>query len=268
MSTQCPSGNSDLYGVGVRVGLYAQWVATLLVTVFDPKTEASYRIANLIIQWSIFLGLCTQSGRGDPVVGAIITQYLLFGSLSSVTGDGIGHFGHFSGIFRVVFYTAVAAYGCWFWYEGIDVMSIAGCADTAFFGGVTIHGWFRTLGKAVSVLGLVLCVCSLFYSVYATARRFRNGLREGFERRPKVRPRVELVLLALSMGLIAISIALVENLIVANEVDGVGIAEIGTVGQLIPLLAGVLGCAMSVWKIVVHRLFLRKRCWFLFGYHL
>lgn len=268
MATQCPSGNSDLYGIGVRVGLYAQWVATLLVTVFDPKTESTYRIANLIIQWSVFLGLCTQSSQGDPVVGAIITQYLLFGSLSSVTGDGIKHFSHFSGIFRVVFYTAVAAYGCWFWYQGIDVMSIEGCPDIAFFRGVTIHGWFRTLGKVVSVLGLVICVCLLFYSVYATARRFRKGFREGFGRREKVRPQVELVLLLLSMALIGISIYLVEHLIMVNNIDGVGIPQIGTVGQLIPLLAGGLGCAMSIWKILVHRLFLRKRCWFLFGYHL
>ncbi|UKZ85260.1 uncharacterized protein TrAFT101_001128 [Trichoderma asperellum] len=267
-STQCPSGNSDLYGVGVRVGLYAQWVATLLVTVFDPKTESTYRIANLIIQWSIFLGLCTQSSQGDPVVGAIITQYLLFGSLSSVTGDGIKHFSHFSGIFRIVFYTAVSAYGCWFWYEGIDDMFIPGCADVAFFGGVTIHGWFRTLGKVVSVLGVVICVGLVFYSVYATKKRLSKGFREGFGRREKVRPRVELVLLVLSMGLIGVSISLVEYLIQKNEIDGVGRKEIGTVGQLIPLLAGGLGCAMSVWKILVHRLFLKKRCWFLFGYHL
>lgn len=268
MSTQCPSGNSDLYGVGVRVGLYAQWIATLLVTVFDPKTESTYRIANLIIQWSIFLGLCTQSSQGDPVVGAIITQYLLFGSLSSVTGDGIKHFSHFSGIFRIVFYTAVSAYGCWFWYKGIDVMFIPGCADIAFFRKVTIHGWFRTLGKVVSVLGLVICGCLVFYSVFATAKRFSKGFKEGFGKTKKVRPRVELALLVLSMALIGISIYLVEHLISENEIDGVGIAEIGTVGQLIPMLAGLLGCAMSMWKILVHRLFLKKRCWFLFGYHL
>jgi hypothetical protein len=267
MST-CPDGNSDLYGVGVRVGLYGQWVATLLVTVFDPKTESTYRIANLIIQWSIFLGLCTQSSQGDPVIGAVITQYLLFGSLSSVTGNGISHFSHFSGIFRIVFYTAVSAYGCWFWYKGIDVMSSPGCPDTAFFGKVTINGWFRTLGKVVSVGGLIICACLIVFSIFATTKRFSKGFREGFKRKEKVRPRVELVLLVLSMALIGISIYLVEHLIMVNDIQGVGINEIGTVGQLIPLLAGGLGCAMSVWKVVVHRLFLKKRCWFLFGRHL
>ncbi|KAM0255008.1 hypothetical protein ACHAQJ_006236 [Trichoderma viride] len=267
-TSQCPDGNSDLYGVGVRVGLYAQWVATLLVTVFDPKTESTYRIANLIIQWSIFLGLCTQSSSGDPVVGAVITQYLLFGSLSSVTGNGISHFSHFSGIFRIVFYTAVSAYGCWFWYTGIDVMASPGCPDIAFFGHVTIHGWFRTLGKVVSVLGLILCVFFVCFSILATMRRFSKGFREGFKPKQKVRPRVELVLVALSMGLIGISIYLVEHLIMVNDIQGVSIKEIGTVGQLIPLLAGGLGCALSIWRVLVHRQFMKKRCWFLFGRHL
>ncbi|RFU75999.1 hypothetical protein TARUN_6243 [Trichoderma arundinaceum] len=265
---QCPDGNSDLYGVGVRVGLYAQWVATLLTTLFEPKTESTYRIANLIIQWSVFLGLCTQSNPGDSLVGAVITQYLLFGSLSSLTGDGISHFSHFSGIFRIVFYTAVSAYGCWFWFKGIDEMDQPGCPDIAFFGETTIHGWFRTLGKVVSAVGIVLCFFFIGFSVYATTLRFSNGFRNGFKRKEKARPRVELALLVISMALIGISIYLVEHLIVVNDIQGVGIDDIGSVGQLIPLLAGGLGCALSLWKVVVHRLFMKKRCWFLFGYHL
>ncbi|KAL7933593.1 hypothetical protein V8C35DRAFT_303353 [Trichoderma chlorosporum] len=264
----CPGGNSDLYGIGVRVGLYAQWVATLLATLFDPKTESTYRIANLIIQWSIFLGLCTQSQAGDPVIGAVITQYLLFGSLSSLTGDGISHLSHFSGIFRIVFYTAVSAYGCWFWFNGIDDMTNDKCTDIAFFGNVSLHGRFRTAGKVFSVLGVVVCGLSLIYSVFAVTKRFTGGIRRAFEEKEKGRPKVELVLLVLSMALIGMSIYLVEHLIAVNGITGVGIKAIGTVGQLIPLLAGGLACALTIWKIVAHRLFMRRRCWYLFGYHL
>lgn len=264
----CPDGNSDLYGVGVRAGLYAQWVATLLATLFDPKTESTYRIANLIIQWSIFLGLCTQSEPGDPVIGAVITQYLLFGSLSSLTGDGVGHFSHFSGIFRIIFYTAVSSYGCWFWFNGIDDMTVEGCPDIAFFGDVSLHGPFRTAGKVFSVLGIVICVFSLVFSVFATMRRFRGGIRDAFATKERARPKVELVLLVLSMALIGTSIYLVEHLIERNGITQVGVKAITSVGQLIPLLAGGLACAMTLWKIVTHQLFMRKRCWYLFGYHL
>jgi len=269
MPLECQiDGNQDLYGLGVRVGLYAQWVATLLATLLEPETEGPYRVANLIIQSSIFLGLCTQSGSGYSVVGAVITQYLLFGSLSSLTGDGISHFSHFSGIFRVLFYTAVSAYGCWFWFLGVDTMSQPTCPEIVFFGDITVHGGFRTLGKVASVTGLILCVAFLCISVYTTSRRFRRRLREGHTSRTRARPQIEVALLALSMALIGMSIYLIEHLIMANEIKTVGIDEIGTVGQLIPLLAGGLACALMLWRVVVHRLFMRKRCWFLFGYHL
>lgn len=50
MNQVCPfAGNSDLYGIGVRIGLYAQWAATLLVTLFSPEDEETFRIVNLII---------------------------------------------------------------------------------------------------------------------------------------------------------------------------------------------------------------------------
>jgi hypothetical protein len=64
MNQVCPfAGNSDLYGIGVRIGLYAQWAATLLVTLFSPEDEETFRIVNLIIQSAIFLGIYSQSSK-------------------------------------------------------------------------------------------------------------------------------------------------------------------------------------------------------------
>lgn len=265
----CPiAGNSDLYGFGVRVGLYAQWCATLLATLFEPRNESMYRLANLIIQTAIFLGLCTQSTSESSVVGALITQYLLFGSLSSLTGDGISHFSHFSGIVRIFFYIALSSYGCWFWFNGIDSMSKPGCPDIAFFGRTDLHGGFRVLGKIVSAGGLIICVACLCFCLYATSRRFSHGISKAFQRPARKRPQVELGLLFVSMALIGVSATLIEYLVRVNHITDVGIDQIGSVSQLIPLLAGCLACALMLWRVIVHRLFLRKRCWFLFGYHL
>jgi hypothetical protein len=61
MNQVCPfAGNSALYGIEVRIGLYAQWAATLLVTLFSPENEETFRIVNLIIQSATFLGICSQ----------------------------------------------------------------------------------------------------------------------------------------------------------------------------------------------------------------
>ena len=46
-------GNTDLYGLGVRLGVYGQWIATLITTVLDPENEASFRLLNLIDRKSV-----------------------------------------------------------------------------------------------------------------------------------------------------------------------------------------------------------------------
>lgn len=275
-------GNSDLYGVGVRVGLYAQWVATLLSTVFEPRSEAGLRTTNLIIQFAVFIGLCTESARATTTTttphpsAAVITQFLLCGSLSSVTGDGVSHLRSLSGAARLLFYTALSAYGCWFWFVSVDVMGVddgggGGCREVAFFGRTTFEGWFRVLGKVLSVLGLVTCVALLGYWMHLLVTRFRTGFTSGLaaNARPREgRPRIELALLALSAGLLVLSAMAVEYLIRENGVQKVGRADLDSVGQLIPLIAGCMGAAMVVRRIVLHGQFLKKRCLFLFGFHL
>ncbi|KAM3509406.1 hypothetical protein MY11210_006329 [Beauveria gryllotalpidicola] len=291
-------GNSDLYGVGVRVGLYAQWVATLLSTVFEPRSEAGLRTTNLIIQFAVFIGLCTESAGATSTTSglhpsaAVITQFLLCGSLSSVTGDGVGHLRSISGVARLFFYMALSAYGCWFWFAGIDVMhrrrrdgsdggpapgsaALAPCtAEVAFFGRTSFDGWFRVLGKVLSVLGLVVCVALVAYWVYLLVTRFRPGFGRGLAANANRyggktgRPRIELALLALSAGLLVLSATTVEYLIRVNGVQKVGRADLDSVGQLIPLIAGCMGAALVAWRIVMHGQVLKKRCVFLFGFHL
>ncbi|KAM0667931.1 hypothetical protein ACQRIT_002783 [Beauveria bassiana] len=290
-------GNSDLYGVGVRVGLYAQWVAMLLSTVFEPRSEAGLRTTNLIIQLAVFIGLCTESvgatttsTSGLHPSAAVITQFLLCGSLSSVTGDGVGHLRSISGVARLFFYTALSAYGCWFWFAGIDAMrrrrdgvadgaasapapTLAPCtSEVAFFGRTSFDGWFRVLGKILSVLGLVVCVALVAYWVYLLVTRFRPGIGRGLAANAhgnnKGRPRIELALLALSAGLLVLSAMTVEYLIRVNGVQKVGRADLDSVGQLIPLIAGCMGAALVAWRIVMRGLVLKKRCVFLFGFHL
>jgi hypothetical protein len=76
MNQVCPfTGNSDLYGIGVRVGLYAQWVATLLVSLFSAEDEETFRIVNLIIQSAVFLGICSQSSKYGRIQFSSVLGY-------------------------------------------------------------------------------------------------------------------------------------------------------------------------------------------------
>ncbi|KAF2476915.1 uncharacterized protein BDR25DRAFT_276513 [Lindgomyces ingoldianus] len=258
-------GNQDLYGAGIRIGLYLQWIATLLVTIFDQKEEQTLRVVNLLVQSAIFLGLCIIPSPQIHPIEPVITLWLLVGALSSLTGDGLSYFAHFSGAFRVAFYTALSTYSCWFWFVGIESMLQPECKVVAFFGGTAIDGRFRTFSKVVSVGSLAVCVCCFGFVFWAMLQRCKNtkGIHE---RIGSPAPRVELSLLFLSLGLIVVSIVAIEYLIKANSISGTN--EVESVGQLIPLLVGALGCGMICWRILKKFLFRRKRCWFLFGYHL
>lgn len=157
----------------------------------------------------------------------------------------------------------------WFWFAGLPLMLRPGCAaDFVFFGPSAITGWFRTAAAALSVAGLVACVGLVGLSLGSALRRFRGGLRAGLARPSARRPQAEIVLVLLSMGLLALSVATVEYLIRANDIQDVGAAKIGSVAQLIPLLAGVLACFLTVWRVLSDGLLFRKRCWLFLGWHL
>lgn len=65
--------------------------------------------------------------------------------------------GHSSGLYRVILYSAVAGYACWFWSTGLDGLMGHDCDSVAFFGGISIAGRFRTFNKVASAAGLVVC---------------------------------------------------------------------------------------------------------------
>lgn len=263
----CPfEGSADLYGIGVRIGLYTQWAATLLVTLFNPKDEETFRIVNLIIQSSIFLGLCQQANTKTHPVEPVLTTFLLFGSLSSLTRDGIMHISHFSTVYRTLFYVALTAYNCWFWFIGLDGMRDPTCIDIAFFGRSSVHGWFRSFAKALSITGLVCSVSLVGVCAFAVRRRFRNGFLQGFVREPRRRPQVEIVLLLLSMGLIVFSIAIIEYLVRVNHITG--LSDLESAGQMIPLLVGGMSGMSVLWTVLVRGSLRKKRCWLFFGWHL
>jgi hypothetical protein len=262
-------GTPDIYGIGVRIGLYAQWVATFLITLFAPENEEIFRIVNLTMQTAIFLGIAVKSPIETNVVEPIIVLFLMSGSLSSLTGNGITNFSHVSGVFKGLLYMALSAYGVWYWFKGVDRImegQMEGCNAIAFFGRVTVDGWFRNLAKGVSIIALVVSICVIGLCAIAMWRRFENRLEHAMARQSRRRPQVEIAFLVLSGGLIAFSICIVEYLIQVNDIGG--LQNVDAVGQLIPFLIGILELTRIGWKILIAGLFLRKRCWFLFGKHL
>ncbi|KAF2499625.1 hypothetical protein BU16DRAFT_615028 [Lophium mytilinum] len=258
------TGNADLYGIGIRTGLYLQWVTTLTTTLYEPKDEEILRVINLLIQSAVFMGLILLTSRNQiEPVEPVISIWLIFGALSSLSGSGMNPLRHFSGLYRVALYTAVAGYACWFWFTGLDgTLQDQRCETVAFFGRVSISGRFRTFNKVASVVGV--CVCAVFMALTARAffRRY-TGVPEAPKPR---RQKVSVELFFASTTIMFISIVAVEYLLQANGITGVN--ETLSVGQLIPLLVGAFSFAEIVFSVVRKKLFRRPRCWVLFGRHL
>lgn len=264
------SGNPDLYGIGVRVGLYLQWITTLLTTLLDPGEEELLRIINLLIQSSIFIGLAFLTSRHEiEAIDPVICVWLLFGALSSLSGSGMNPLGHYSGLFRILLYTALTGYALWFWFLGLDALLQRAwdengqfCTVIAFFSQTDISGQFRNYNKAASIVAIFICLYFIkkWFSVFA------HGPASSTVAGRSKRPEVEIGYLLLSTGIIVLSIVAIEYLLVQNQLSG--ISSPSSVGQLIPLLVGAFGFADLVFGIVRNRSWRKGRCWLLFRQHL
>lgn len=211
------AGNADFYGFGIRLGTYFQFFATLLVTLYAPKEEDFYRALNNLLQTAMFAGLIILTRTQNLlVIEPVIVIFLLFGSLSSLTGEGFSPIGRPSGIYRLLLYSGIAGYSCWFWFTGIDsvanVLAPSNCSlkTTAFFGQVSPYGGFRTFNRVASVLGLVLCVFLLIWSC-------RKFLKNGGSRKPTRERTTDVVLLFYSLTIIIVSVVGAEWIIRANH---------------------------------------------------
>ena len=85
------SGNQDVYGLGIRVGLYAQWTSTFLSNWLHQKKVTKMRDVNTCFQLAMLTALLAISNQGgthaiDPYI--IIIQ--IIGSVSHFLVPRIG----------------------------------------------------------------------------------------------------------------------------------------------------------------------------------
>src|SRR5438552_2852393 len=101
-TTDCSlQGNPDFYGPGIRTGFYLQRISALLITLFIPRKETLPQAINILLQLAIFSGILVLTrSKAATAVEIIIAFWLIFGSLSSLTGNGFTQLGKLVGIAR------------------------------------------------------------------------------------------------------------------------------------------------------------------------
>ena len=191
-------GNPDLYGLGVRlgiflpyqvilsqaltgycmkIGIYFQWLGSYLSNNFLPGEISTNLDANSIFLIALFVAVA--KGSYDHSIGSIDALVLLelsygyFFSVLSLFGfrsrfcnhDGKGKEVLISTIgtyLRIMLTAAISGYAVWFWFYAIEDLQQAPCEEVIFFfGKLEVLKSIRTFFKFASVM------CLIYYGTIA-----------------------------------------------------------------------------------------------------
>ncbi|KAF2658364.1 hypothetical protein K491DRAFT_676410 [Lophiostoma macrostomum CBS 122681] len=120
-------GESDLYGLGIRIGVYLQWLTGLLVYVFYPEGYADVSTTTLIFSTAITIGTIVNSSE-RYASEIFIFLYLFLGGIfiTVVLGEHSPYYGAkesrismFKLLCTVACCFAGSVYSAWFWLEGL-----------------------------------------------------------------------------------------------------------------------------------------------------
>lgn len=154
----CPiQGNPDIYGLGIRLGLYLQMLTAQisgLGSVFLP-------VPDIVGQGVVMFVLAT----GTVLVRLILRHEIEAVEVFLIMGLLVCHHSSCRVPFHKYPFTSLIYTGesicllvlfAWFWFHGMDTMSRSCVDDYAFFfAKVSIWHWFRKLNKAIAVIGIV-----------------------------------------------------------------------------------------------------------------
>ncbi|KAK4237965.1 hypothetical protein C8A03DRAFT_34071 [Achaetomium macrosporum] len=173
-------GNSDIYGLGIRVGIYLQWLAAIVAELSGPDDiEVSHRAAGSY-QLAMLAGLVLVTQDHTPGVHAVEAFLILLfcfagvwvASIRTARASGLSamlsetrveHPGSTTrpptpatGFFRQLLGCATCAYGIWTLFVGLDVLPRTACDEVGFFfARVRLFGWFRDMFKVFFIISLV-----------------------------------------------------------------------------------------------------------------
>ena len=184
--------DSELYGLGVRVGMYTQWLCTILTVclVHDPRERVMVRNMNYAFAFGEWVTLVNDTRSMWPA-DAVIVTFLFMGTLtllcmlevfdrmrphksrrrelvSSPGGE----------IARMMLLTGFVIWAIWWWFEGIH-HTLKHCGAYIFYygGPVRVLGNFKLIGRIWAPLLLLMLIPAL-EKVWIFMKARRRAKRE------------------------------------------------------------------------------------------
>jgi hypothetical protein len=124
-------GNSDLYGLGIRLGVYFQWASALIIYGWYPEGQDDLAESYLVFLFALTVGIIVITARAVPTYAAeiLLLTYIIFGRVWTVMFIGVRerhrkrvqrsstHVAQ--GVVLFVTLAAVSIYCSWFWIHGL-----------------------------------------------------------------------------------------------------------------------------------------------------
>ncbi|KAF8540601.1 hypothetical protein BDD12DRAFT_880333 [Trichophaea hybrida] len=263
------SGDQDMYGLGIRVGYYIQWVATVFGAYFTPQMVSSAFEANAIFNIGMLAGLVYSTIRRNNMYmlePLIVLGFSIGGAVVGLLDPKNVHqpndlkslrarMLHLSGTGSL--YLPLLIYWVWYSFHGMDTMSIvSGCVPYTFMlAKIDARSvWFRYFMKSATVIAIVGIVALavglvVLYRIksHELPRDSETVGTPNLHRQPRLsrtatalalraRPtKLQFLVVIVACVLCALS---VELAIVWNNIKGVDM--LGATGQLIPMAIGLL----------------------------
>ncbi|MCJ1453523.1 hypothetical protein MMC28_003870 [Mycoblastus sanguinarius] len=236
-------GDTDLYGIGIRLGLYLQWLAIFLACLLSPPDAISSFIASNVLTSSIFIGFLS----GDWDRGIVIVEWFLVLHETSSLYAGlilliVCCYGSLKNC-QMMWLTLSVSYG--------TVASVSPYILIVYGGKGRKEGCHNPLDSVsptmsavvlcfVALLGLLLnfrpLVQRIARKVDASTLRFSKRRIFGGRGLQSYRFKLLSVIIAVVFGILFIT--RVENTLVRAEID-TSVANLKDTSQLIPFLSGL-----------------------------
>ncbi|KAE9993780.1 hypothetical protein EG327_003285 [Venturia inaequalis] len=289
-------GNPDLYGLGIRIGVYFQWASALIIWRWYPEGRNELGGAYLVFLFALLIAMVVITARREPIHSAeiLLLIYIIFGGVFTVMMIGLrkSHLQKAKKIktswpqtMALFFILAAASIYCtWFWLSGIHhhdfldtncgtygflftKVSLKNKHVTRFFAALSMYlAILYTLGSvyAVGALAAFLMKAPWLIRIIQESKRLSRARdAKSPERSPLLR---SWRIAELATGIIApatnivsffYSIIGLEMTLHWNHVTGV--YTINSVGQLIPFVIGLVGFIKVIYEPIKEKYKLGKR---------
>ncbi|KAI5807509.1 hypothetical protein DFH27DRAFT_322488 [Peziza echinospora] len=169
LPTKCGfPGDSDTYGLGIRIGIYTQWASGIVANWYVVEMAAVMRIRATLFQMAMAIALAFITVRRPRphAVDAVIMIVILLGNSCGLTSHVIRprqwKDTTLGGKMRFLFYFLLCLYATWFWWAGMENFQAlppqaAHCSGKQYgffmYKVNLFRNWYRKVNFAFAVAG-------------------------------------------------------------------------------------------------------------------